>query len=108
MKKNKLLIGIIASIVVIISGISVYVLLTKEDQTTTLNIIEKQWIESNKNQRFDFSVVTDVPLFSYEGKGIFLDFLDNMEEVTGLKFNRISTKLDADSTSDYGLKRTKF
>lgn len=102
MKKNKLLIGIIASIVVIISGISVYVLLTKEDQTTTLNIIEKQWIESNKNQRFDFSVVTDVPLFSYEGKGIFLDFLDNMEEVTGLKFNRISTKLDADSTSDYG------
>ncbi len=102
MKKNKLLIGIIISVVVVISGISIYFLLTKEDQTTTLNIIEKQWIESNKNQRFDFSIVTDVPLFSYEGKGIFLDFLDNMEEVTGLKFNRISTKLDATSTSDYG------
>lgn len=102
MKKNKLLIGIIISIVVVISGISIYFLLTKEDQTTTLNIIEKQWIESNKNQRFDFSIVTDVPLFSYEGKGIFLDFLDNMEEVTGLKFNRISTKLDDTNTSDYG------
>ncbi len=102
MKKNKLLIGIIVSVIVVISGISIYFFLTKEDQTTTLNIIEKQWIESNKNQRFDFSIVTDVPLFSYEGKGIFLDFLDNMEEVTGLEFNRISTKLGATSTSDYG------
>lgn len=102
MKKNKLLIGIIISIVVVLLGVFTYFLLTKEDQTTTLNIIEKQWIESNKNQRFDFSIVTDIPLFSYEGKGIFLDFLDNMEEVTGLEFNRISTKLDATSTSDYG------
>lgn len=102
MKKKKLLIGIIISVAIAIAGIVAYVVLTKEDQTTTLNIIEKQWIESNKNKRFDFSIVTNIPLFSYDGEGIFLDFLDNMEEVTGLEFNRISTKLGANSTIEYG------
>lgn len=102
MKKKKLLIGIIISVAIAIAGIVAYVVLTKEDQTTTLNIIEKQWIESNKNKRFDFSIVTNIPLFSYDGEGIFLDFLDNMEEVTGLEFNRISTKLGDNSTIEYG------
>lgn len=102
MKKKKLLIGIIICLIATIIGVATYFLLTKEDQTTTLNIIEKQWIESNKNQRFDFSIVTDIPLFSYEGKGIFLDFLDNIEDVTGLEFNRISTKLGSQSVSEYG------
>lgn len=102
MKKRKLLIGIVATVVVIIIGLSAYLLLTKEDKTTTLNILEKQWIESNKNKRFDFSIVTDIPVFSYEGKGIFLDFLDNIEEVTGLEFNRTSIKLGSKSNSKYG------
>lgn len=102
MKKKKLLIGIIISISVVVIAIAAYFLLTKEDQTTTLNIIEKQWIESNKNKRFDFSIVTNIPIFSYDGEGIFLDFLNNMEEVTGLEFNRISTKLGDDLTSNYG------
>lgn len=102
MKKRKLLIGIVATVVVIIIGLSAYLLLTKEDKTTTLNILEKQWIESNKNKRFDFSIVTDIPVFSYEGKGIFLDFLDNIEEVTGLEFNRTSIKLGSKSNSEYG------
>lgn len=102
MKKKKLLLGIIISIAVILVTITTYFVLTKEDQTTTLNIIEKQWIESNKNKRFDFSIVTNIPLFSYDGEGVFLDFLDNMEEVTGLEFNRISTKFGDTPTSDYG------
>lgn len=102
MKKKKLLISIIISIAVVVIALATYFVLTKEDQTTTLNIIEKQWIESNKNKRFDFSIVTNIPLFSYEGEGVFLDFLDNMEEVTGLEFNRISTKLGDTPTSDYG------
>ena len=102
MKKNKILIISIISVLVIGLGITISFFLLKEDKTTTLNIIEKQWIESNKNQRFDFSVVTDIPLFSYNGEGIFLDFLDNIEEVTGLEFNRISSKLGSEQTSDYG------
>ena len=102
MKKKKVLIGIIIGIVISLLIVASYFILTKEDKTTTLNIIEKQWIENNKNKRFDFSVVTDIPIFSYEGKGIFLDFLDNIEEVTGLDFNRISTKYGNSETSEYG------
>lgn len=102
MKKKKVLIGIIIGIVISLLIVASYFILTKEDKTTTLNIIEKQWIENNKNKRFDFSVVTDIPIFSYEGKGIFLDFLDNIEEVTGLDFNRISTKYGNIETSEYG------
>ena len=64
--------------------------------------MEKQWIESNKNKRFDFSIVTDIPIFSYGGKGIFLDFLDDIEEVTGLDFNRISTKYGSTEEHEYG------
>ena len=102
MKKKKLLIGIIVGALVALVGVASYFVLTKEDQTTTLNILEKQWIESNKNQRFDFSVVTDIPIFSYDGKGIFLDFLDNLEEITGLEFNRISNSLGTKANTEYG------
>ena len=102
MKKKKVLIGVIIGIVVLLLGVTSYFVLTKEDKTTTLNILEKQWIESNKNKRFDFSIVTDIPIFSYGGKGIFLDFLDNIEEVTGLDFNRISTKYGSTEGHEYG------
>ncbi len=104
MKKNKILWITIASTLVIAIGIVVYLFVTKEDKVSTLNILEKQWIESNKNQRFDFSVISDIPIFSYDGEGIFLDFLDNVEEVTGLEFNRISVNLGDESTTDYGFK----
>lgn len=102
MKKKKLLIGLIIGIAVIVSLITAYFVLTKEDKSTTLNILERQWIESNKNQRFDFSIITDIPIFSYEGEGIFLDFLADIEEVTGLEFNRISVPFGETTNSEYG------
>ena len=102
MKKKKILIVIIIGLILSIIGFSTYFLLNKEDKITTLNLLDKQWIESNKNQRFDFSIVTDIPLFSYEGEGIFLDFLDSLEETTGLEFNRISSKLGSEMTTEYG------
>lgn len=102
MKKKKLFIGIIIGVIIFVGCLMTYVLLTREDKTTTLNIIERQWIESNKNKRFDFSIVTDIPIFSYNGKGIILNFLDNIEEVTGLEFNRTSVKLGSETNSEYG------
>ena len=51
MKKKKVLIGIIIGIVISLLIVASYFILTKEDKTTTLNIIEKQWIENNKNKR---------------------------------------------------------
>ena len=47
---NKKKISIIAIIVgVILIGLSIYFIFTKEDKNSTLTLIEKQWIEANKN-----------------------------------------------------------
>ena len=102
MKKKKFLLILITIILVVTASFTIFFVVNKEDKNTTLTILEKQWIDSNKNTRFDFSIVKDIPGFSYEGEGIFLDFLDSTEKVTGLDFNLISSKLGSQMTTDYG------
>ena len=98
----KKIITIIVSILVVLGiGVGVLYFFTKEDSDSTLTILEKQWIEDNKNTVQDFSVVNKVPVFTLDGEGVVYDFLADLEEKTGLEFNKLTYNYDAKKSSDY-------
>jgi len=106
MKKKKKVIIIIASILIVgIAGL-VYYFLNKEDEDTTLSLIERKWIENNKDKMIDLAVLNNVPIFGLEGKGIFFNFINDFEDDTELEFNKIAYNLDGDSSSAYAFKVT--
>lgn len=103
MKNKKIIIIVITALVLFFLG---YYFLTKEDNITTLNLIEKQWIEKNKNKIIDMSIVSDIPVLSMNGEGIVLDFLNSLNEQTNLSFNKVSYKISETPNSDYSFKIT--
>ena len=88
-KKSILKILIILFVILVI-GIGIYYFLTSEDEENSLTIIEKQWIENNKNNLIDIEVPNNLGIISNNGKGVIFEFLSYLEETTGLKFNKIS------------------
>ncbi|MDD3392558.1 MAG: GGDEF domain-containing protein [Bacilli bacterium] len=104
MKNKKIIIVSIIVILLIISG--GYYILTKENSKTTLNLLEKKWIEDNKNTIVDFGITNNIPVFSYSGKGIIFDFLTSLENDTELEFNKVSYQLSDNVTSEYSFKVT--
>lgn len=102
MKKKIILIITTLLVLLGIGGITYYVL-TKQD-SNTLTIIEKQWIENNKNTMIDMSIENDIPIFSYDGEGLIYEFLEDLEKNTELGFNKIP--LTSSDTSVYAIKMT--
>lgn len=100
-KKRNILIVIVVLLVCIIGGL-VFFLLTKQDKDTTLTILDRQWIEANKNKLIDIEIATDIPVFNYNGEGVFFDFLSSFEQSTGLEFNKVAVKKDSENV--YGFK----
>ena len=97
-------IGIIAIVVVLILGsIGVVRFFTKEDQKTALTVVEKKWIEDNKNNVIDFAALSNVPIVSDNGSGLLFDFLDDLETETELVFNKLSYDNNEESTTEYSL-----
>ena len=98
-------IGIIAIVVILIlSSIGVVRFFTKEDQKTTLTVIEKKWIEDNKNKVIDFSALNNIPIISDNGSGLIFDFINDLENDTDLEFNKLSYEGNNPQT-EYGLSK---
>ena len=74
-KNNRIIMGIVIAIIVIIGGIYFFLNYTKDD--SSLSVIEKKWITNNINTIVDVNVYNDVPIYGYNGSGISLDFLDS-------------------------------
>ena len=87
---KKRLIIIIPIIIAIVAFIFVYRYYNKEDATTTLTVKEKQWVENNKDQTYDFELINDYPLYGQDGSGVVFDFLEDFEKTIGIEFNKIS------------------
>ncbi len=100
-KKKIIILTIIICLVLFLGG---YFFITKEDKKTTLNLIEKQWIDKNKNNIMDIGLINEVPIFNYNGEGLFFDFLDDLEETTGLAFNRVPFQYNEKVDLDYVFK----
>ncbi len=104
MKNKKIIITIVVATLVLIVGLVSYFVFFKQDKYTTLTFAEKQWIENNKNKLIDLSVINEVPIVSYNGEGIFFDFLNDLEKNTKLSFNKVAYKTSTDVKSEYALK----
>lgn len=98
MKNKKLIISIVVIVILLIGS---YFFFFKQDKNSTLTLAEKKWIESNKNDVIDIGVLNDVPVFNQEGKGLFLDFLNDIEENTGLEFNKIAYDKTQSNNEEY-------
>lgn len=106
MKNKQKIIISIAGILVLIGGFLLFYFLNKEDKDSTLTLIEKQWIESNKNNVIDMSIINDIPILSYNGEGIIVDFLNSLKDATNLSFNKIAYNLNGNVKSEYAFKLT--
>ena len=73
--KKKLII-IIPIIIAVVTFVFVYRYYNKEDETTTLTVREKQWVQEHADQTYDFEVVNNYPLYGTNGSGVVFSFLD--------------------------------
>ena len=90
---------------VVIAG-GIYFFLTAPDEESKLTLLEKQWIEKNKDTLIDIRVPNNLNILGENGEGVLFDFLNNIEEETELKFNKISYNYplsDTSSINDLGI-----
>ena len=73
----------------------------RNNEQGVFSLLEKRWIEKNKNTSVDVSVLNDIPIFGDEGEGVFFDFLEDFTKETGIKFNKIPYKLGDTPSSKY-------
>lgn len=104
MTKKQVIITSITLIVILILGWVFYYFFLNQDEKSTLTIVEKKWIEKNKNNIVDIGIINNIPIFNYEGEGVFFEFIKKIEKDTGLEFNEISYDLGSTETPEYAFK----
>ena len=88
-KRRNIIIAFIAIIVLVFGffGTLYYITNTVNNYSFT----EKRWINENLDKTFDIYVEPSLPVFSYNGSGVFYDFINALKENTGLNLNIITT-----------------
>lgn len=97
--KKKLII-ILPIIIAVTTFFIVYRYYNKEDKTTALTVVEKRWIEENKDKVVDFEIINDYPLYGMNGEGVFFNFTDDFEKNINLEFNKIPYLKDSTPTTN--------
>ena len=87
--KKKLII-IIPVIVALLVFIGVYAYYNYRDAKTNLTIRDRNWISSHSSNKYDFEIVNNYPVYSMDGTGVIMDFIDEFEVDTDLEFNKIA------------------
>lgn len=104
MTKKQVIITSITLIVILILVWVFYYFFLNQDEKSTLTIVEKKWIEKNKNNIVDIGIINNIPIFNYDGEGVFFEFIKKIEKDTGLEFNEISYDLGSTETPEYAFK----
>ena len=87
--KKKLLI-IIPLVVALLVFIGVYAYYNYRDSKTNLTVRDRNWISNHSSQKYDFEIVNNYPVYSMDGTGVIMDFIDEFEVDTDLEFNKIA------------------
>ncbi len=95
-KLNKKVVIIVISLLVLILG-SVIFLSVSKDKSYSLTLTENRWIDSNKYNVVDISLLNEIPAIAYEGKGVAYDYFEYLEKTYGIKINVVPYKLDENS-----------
>ena len=99
-KKKILLIALPLILLAAIIAIAISVNKSNNEKGV-FSLLEKRWIEKNKNTTVDVSVLNDIPIFGEDGEGVFFDFLNDFSKETGIKFNMVPYKFGATPESKY-------
>lgn len=94
----------IAILIILVGGSLIYYF-TREDENS-LTVTEKKWIEEHKNNLIDLSIPSNSPVLSSNGEGVIFDFLNDLEEDTGLEFNKLSYDEGETPSSSYAVEVT--
>lgn len=90
-KKNNKKWLVVVFILILVAILFLLISYTKNSKhDTKLNLTEKKWLENNKKDVINVSIANNIPVFSLDGEGVFFDYLEMLEEETGLSFNMIS------------------
>ena len=87
--KKKLII-IIPLLTALLVFIGVYAYFNHEDAKTSLNVKDRNWISNHSSDKFDFEMVNNFPVYSMDGAGVLLDFINDFEIDTDIEFNKIA------------------
>ncbi len=104
MKNKKLIIIPIIVVILGLVGFGLFYILNNEDEKTTLSLLDKQWIENNKNNIVDLSIFTGVSAISDNGTGLVFDFLNSLKNDTTVTFNNIAYQIGSEPKTDYSFK----
>ena len=89
-KKNNRWIGVLLIFILILVLILLIAFSKGPKDVTKLSLTEKRWIENNKKEVINVSIANNIPVFSDDGEGVFFDYINELEDSTGLSFNMIS------------------
>ena len=91
-KKKFIIIGIIVVLLAII-GLVLYSLFADKNR---LSIIEKEWINNNRDSVINVAVLNDVNNFGLDGKGVYFEFLNDFAKEHNFTVNPVAFTYGAD------------
>lgn len=86
-KANRIIILSLIGIILFIS-LLIFILNYSRDDSS-FSILEKKWINDNKDKVVDISVYNDIPIYGQNGTGITFSILESFEKDHGITFNMI-------------------
>ena len=89
LRRKRILVTSIAIAVIVLIGLVIFLVNRNNKKNGVFSVLEQRWIEKNSSEVVDVSVLNDVPIFGYEGSGVFFDFLEDFSDETGIKFNMV-------------------
>ena len=104
LKRKRIIITAAAIGLILLTGIIIFLVNRHNRDNGVFSVLEQRWIEKNSSEVVDVSVINDVPIFGYEGSGVFFSFLEDFTEETGIKFNMVPYRV----SSPDGLKNYAF
>ena len=99
-KKNNRWIGVLLIFILILVLLLLIAFSKGPKDVTKLSLTEKRWIENNKKEVINVSIANNIPVFSDDGEGVFFDYINELEDSTGLSFNMISYDASSEVTQN--------
>ena len=104
LKRKRIIVTSIIIGLILLIGIVAFIINRNNKNNGVFSVLEQRWIEKNSSEVVDVSILNDVPIFGYEGSGVFFSFLEDFTDETGIKFNMIPYRVG----SPDGLKNYAF
>lgn len=87
MKRKRLIIIIVLTVLIVTATIIVSLSILNDKQRLSVN--EKQWLNVNKDNVISINVINDLNVFGKDGNGVFFDFLNSLSENYNIEINPV-------------------